>query len=166
MQTTQQLGRYEIVAELGRGAMGAVFRARDPKIDRTVAIKTIAVLQADGSSAEQYRHRFFREAQAAGRLSHPGIVTIYDVDEDPATQTPFIVMEYADGMTLQDFVLRSPGSKLPLTIALHLIEQIALALDYAHHAGIVHRDIKPANIIVTAEGRAKIMDFGIAKLAL
>lgn len=166
MQTTQQLGRYEIVAELGRGAMGAVFRARDPKIDRMVAIKTIAVLQADGSSAEQYRHRFFREAQAAGRLSHPGIVTIYDVDEDPATQTPFIVMEYADGMMLQDFVLRSPGSKLPLTIALHLIEQIALALDYAHHAGIVHRDIKPANIIVTAEGRAKIMDFGIAKLAL
>jgi len=166
MQITQQLGRYEIIAELGRGAMGAVFRARDPKIDRTVAIKTIAVLQADSSSTEQYRQRFFREAQAAGRLSHPGIVTIYDVDEDPVTQTPFIVMEYADGLTLQDFVLRSPGSKLPLTIALHLIEQIALALDYAHHAGIVHRDIKPANIIVTAEGRAKIMDFGIAKLAL
>jgi len=166
MQTTQQLGRYEILAELGRGAMGAVFRARDPKIDRTVAIKTIAVLQPDSSSAEQYRQRFFREAQAAGRLSHPGIVTIYDVDEDPVKQTPFIVMEYADGLTLQDFVLRSPGSKLPLTIALHLIEQIALALDYAHHAGIVHRDIKPTNIIVTAEGRAKIMDFGIAKLAL
>ncbi|HKT51681.1 MAG TPA: serine/threonine-protein kinase [Candidatus Angelobacter sp.] len=166
MQTTQQLGRYEIIAELGRGAMGAVFRARDPKIDRTVAIKTIAVLQPDSSSAEQYRQRFFREAQAAGRLSHPGIVTIYDVDEDPVTQTPFIVMEYADGLTLQDFVLRSPGSKLPLTIALHLIEQIALALDYAHHAGIVHRDIKPTNVIVTAEGRAKIMDFGIAKLAL
>jgi serine/threonine-protein kinase len=166
MQTTQQLGRYEILAELGRGAMGAVFRARDPKIDRTVAIKIIAVPEAEGARAEQYRQRFFREAQAAGRLSHPGIVTIYDVDEDPATQTPFIVMEYADGMTLQDFVLRSPGSKLPLTIALHLIEQIASALDYAHQAGIVHRDIKPANIIVTAEGRAKIMDFGIAKLAL
>src|SRR6185437_4569500 len=94
MQTTQQMGRYEILAELGRGAMGAVFRARDPKIGRIVAIKTIAMPQADGSNAEQYRQRFFREAQAAGRLSHPGIVTIYDVDEDPATQTPFIVMEY------------------------------------------------------------------------
>jgi serine/threonine protein kinase len=166
MQTTQQLGRYEILAELGRGAMGAVFRARDPKIDRTVAIKIIAEPEAERTRAEQYRQRFFREAQAAGRLSHPGIVTIYNVDEDPATQTPFIVMEYADGMTLQEFVLRSPRSKLPLAIALHLIEQIASALDYAHQAGIVHRDIKPANIIVTAEGRAKIMDFGIAKLAL
>ena len=166
MQTTQQLGRYEIVAELGRGAMGAVFRARDPKIDRTVAIKTIAVLQPESSSAEQYRQRFFREAQAAGRLSHPGIVTIYDVDEDPATQTPFIVMEYADGLTLHDFVLHSPEGRLPVPMALEVIEQVASALDYAHHAGIVHRDIKPANIMVTAERRAKIMDFGIAKLAL
>lgn len=146
--------------------MGAVFRARDPKIDRTVAIKTIAVLQPDSSSAEQYRQRFFREAQAAGRLSHPGIVTIYDVDEDPATQTPFIVMEYADGLTLHDFVLQSPEGRLPLPIALEVIEQVASALDYAHHAGIVHRDIKPANIMVTSECRAKIMDFGIAKLSL
>jgi serine/threonine-protein kinase len=166
MQTTQQMGRYEILAELGRGAMGAVFRARDPKIDRMVAIKTISVLQPDSSSAEQYRQRFFREAQAAGRLSHPGIVTIYDVDEDPATQTPFIVMEYADGLTLHDFVLQSPQGRLPVPMALEVIEQVASALDYAHHASIVHRDIKPANIMVTAERRAKIMDFGIAKLSL
>ena len=166
MQTTQQLGRYEILAELGRGAMGAVFRARDPKIDRTVAIKTIAVLQPESSNADQYRQRFFREAQAAGRLSHPGIVTIYDVDEDPATQTPFIVMEYADGLTLHDFVPHSPDGRLPVPMSLEVIEQVASALDYAHHAGIVHRDIKPANIMVTAERRAKIMDFGIAKLAL
>src|SRR6185312_12157042 len=117
MQTTQQMGRYEILAELGRGAMGAVFRARDPKIDRMVAIKTIAMPQADDSSAGQYRQRFFREAQAAGRLSHPGIVTIYDVDEDPATQTPFIVMEYADGLTLHDFVLQSPQGMLPVPMA-------------------------------------------------
>lgn len=166
MQTTQPLGRYEIVAELGRGAMGAVFRARDPKIDRTVAIKTIAVPGADAISMEKYRQRFFREAQAAGRLSHPGIVTIYDVDEDGATHTPFIVMEYADGQMLHNFVLQSPGGKLPLSRALDLIEQIAGALQYAHSAGIVHRDIKPANIIVTAGGRTKITDFGIAKISL
>jgi Protein kinase domain len=166
MQTTQQLGRYEIVAELGRGAMGAVFRARDPKIDRTVAIKTIAVPGADATSMQKYRQRFFREAQAAGRLSHPGIVTIYDVDEDEPTHTPFIVMEYADGQTLYDFVLQSPGGKLPLPRVLDLIEQIAGALQYAHSAGIVHRDIKPTNIIVTPEGRTKITDFGIAKISL
>lgn len=166
MPITQQLGRYEIVAELGRGGMGAVFRALDPKIDRTVAIKTIAVPETDPTSMEHYRQRFFREAQAAGRLSHPGIVTIYDVDEDPATHTPFIVMEYAEGRTLADFVAQSSEGKLAPATALDLVEQIAVALDYAHAAGIVHRDIKPANIIVTPEGRAKIMDFGIAKIAL
>src|ERR1700748_2054644 len=104
MQTMQQLGRYEILAELGRGAMGAVFRARDPRIDRTVAIKTIAVPGASEKSLEEYRERFFREAQAAGRLSHPGIVTIFDVGEDPPTHTPFIVMEYAAGRSLDEFV--------------------------------------------------------------
>jgi predicted Ser/Thr protein kinase len=166
MPITQQMGRYEIVAELGRGGMGAVFRARDPKIDRTVAIKIIAVPESDSTSMEHYRQRFFREAQAAGRLSHPGIVTIYDVDEDPVTHTPFIVMEYAEGLTLAEFVAQSPEGKLAPSAALDLVEQIALALDYAHGAGIVHRDIKPANIIVTPEGRAKIMDFGIAKIAM
>jgi serine/threonine protein kinase len=166
MQTTHQLGRYEILAELGRGSMGAVFRARDPKIDRIVAIKTIAVPGADSSSMQKYRQRFFREAQAAGRLSHPGIVTIYDVDEDGATSTPFIVMECADGQTLYDFVLESPGGRLPAATALELLEQVAVALHYAHTAGIVHRDIKPTNIIVTPEGRTKITDFGIAKISL
>jgi serine/threonine protein kinase len=166
MPITQQLGRYEILTELGRGGMGAVFRARDPKIDRTVAIKIIAVPEADSTSMEQYRQRFFREAQAAGRLSHPGIVTIHDVDEDPMTHTPFIVMEYAEGRTLAEFVAQSPEGRLAPATALDLVEQIALALDYAHGAGIVHRDIKPANVIVTPEGRAKIMDFGIAKIAL
>ena len=96
----QQLGRYEILAELGRGAMGAVFRARDPRIDRTVAIKTIAIPGADAKAIEDYRQRFFREARAAGRLSHPGIVTIFDVGEDEPTQTPYIVMEYVDGQAL------------------------------------------------------------------
>ncbi|MGE5322332.1 MAG: serine/threonine-protein kinase [Actinomycetota bacterium] len=166
MQSTQQLGRYEILAEVGRGAMGAVFRARDPRIDRIVAIKTIAVPETDAGKMEQYRQRFFREAQAAGRLSHPGIVTIFDVEEDGPTDTPFIVMEYAAGRTLNDFVAQSPGKKLPPAVVLDLVAQIASALDYAHSAGIVHRDIKPGNIIVTPEGHTKIMDFGIARTAL
>ncbi len=164
MQTMQQLGRYEILAELGRGAMGAVFRARDPRIDRIVAIKTIAVAGAGARSLEEYRERFFREAQAAGRLSHPGIVTIFDVGEDQPTLTPFIVMEFADGMPLDEFV--ATAGRLPFDQALDIVQQIAEALNYAHAAGIVHRDIKPANIIVSAEGRIKIADFGIAKIAL
>jgi serine/threonine protein kinase len=166
METMHQLGRYEIVAELGRGAMGAVFRARDPKIDRTVAIKTIAVPASSRHDAEHYRQRFFREAQAAGRLSHPGIVTIYDVGEDEAAHTPFIVMECVEGDSLDRVVAAAPAGKLSREIALRLLRQIAEALDYAHRQGIVHRDIKPANIMVTPEGQPKIADFGIAKLAM
>jgi serine/threonine-protein kinase len=166
METMHQLGRYEIVAELGRGAMGAVFRARDPKIDRTVAIKTIAVPAGASKDIEHYRQRFFREAQAAGRLSHPGIVTIYDVGEDEAAHTPFIVMECVDGESLDRLVAAAPSGALPRASALGLVQQIAEALDYAHGQGIVHRDIKPANIMVTTAGQPKIADFGIAKLAL
>jgi serine/threonine protein kinase len=166
METMHQLGRYEIVAEIGRGAMGAVFRARDPKIDRTVAIKTIAVPASSKHDAEHYRQRFFREAQAAGRLSHPGIVTIYDVGEDETTQTPFIVMECVEGNSLDRLTAATAAGKLPRDIALNLLRQIAEALDYAHRQGIVHRDIKPANVMVTAEGQPKIADFGIAKLAM
>ena len=110
METMHQLGRYEIVAELGRGAMGAVFRARDPKIDRTVAIKTISVPAVAAKDIEHYRQRFFNEAQAAGRMSHPGIVTIYDVGEDETTHTPFIVMECVEGERLADMLGRTPAS--------------------------------------------------------
>ena len=166
MEIVHQLGRYEIVAELGRGAMGAVFRARDPKIDRTVAIKTIAVPASSKHDAEHYRQRFFREAQAAGRMSHPGIVTIYDVGDDEATQTPFIVMECVEGDSLDRMVAATPAANLPRDITLRLLRQIAEALDYAHRQGIVHRDIKPANIMVTPEGQPKIADFGIAKVAM
>src|SRR6478609_2564020 len=166
METMHQLGRYEIVAELGRGNMGAVFRARDPKIDRTVAIKTIAVPAGAAKDFEHYRQRFFREAQAAGRLSHPGIVTIYDVGEDEAAHTPFIVMECVTGQSLDRLVAAAPSGILPRTTALELVQHIAEALDYAHSQGIVHRDIKPANIMITAAGQPKIADFGIAKLAL
>jgi predicted Ser/Thr protein kinase len=166
METTHQLGRYEIVAELGRGAMGAVFRARDPRIDRTVAIKTIAVPAAGAAEKEHYRQRFFREAQAAGRLSHPGIVTIYDVGEDETAHTPFIVMECVDGQPLDRLVAAEPSGTLPRATVLELVQHIAEALDYAHGQGIVHRDIKPANILVTASGHPKIADFGIAKVAM
>jgi len=166
METMQQLGRYEIVAELGRGAMGAVFRARDPKIDRTVAIKTIAVPGASSQDAEHFRQRFFREAQAAGRLSHPGIVTIFDVGEDEATNTPFIVMECVEGKPLDQLAAASPSGRLLRETVLDLLQHIAEALDYAHSQSIVHRDIKPANILVTASGRPKIADFGIAKISM
>jgi serine/threonine protein kinase len=170
MQTVQQLGRYEILAELGRGAMGAVFCARDPKIDRTVAIKTISVPSASAQEAEHFRQRFFREAQAAGKLSHPGIVTIYDIGEDEPSHTPFIVMECVQGQSLEALVAAEAGPThsglLPQATALDLIKHIAEALDYAHSQGIVHRDIKPANILVTATGQPKIADFGIAKVAL
>jgi hypothetical protein len=161
----QQLGRYEILAELGRGAMGAVFRARDPRIDRTVAIKTIAIPGADAKAMEDYRQRFFREARAAGRLSHPGIVTIFDVGEDEPTQTPYIVMEYVDGRALNETLASDPGARFPRDAAIKVLYQVAMALDYAHRQGIVHRDIKPANVIVDANLHAKIADFGIAKLS-
>ena len=165
MQATEQLGRYEIIAELGRGAMGAVFRARDPRIDRIVAIKTISVPGGDPKIIEEYRHRFYREAQAAGRLSHPGIVTIFDADVDRADNTPFIVMEFVNGKSLDQFIATADNKRVDRAVAIGLIQQIAAALDYAHAHGIVHRDIKPANILVTAEGQIKIADFGIAKLS-
>ncbi|MGH9812670.1 MAG: protein kinase domain-containing protein, partial [Candidatus Acidiferrales bacterium] len=157
----ENLGRYQIQKELGRGAMGTVYRAYDPKIDRVVALKTISVAGVNPADEEDFRKRFAREAQAAGKLSHGSIVTIYDVGEEETSRTPFIVMEFIEGVTLEDF---ARGERLPLEKSLELVEQVAEALDYAHERGIVHRDIKPANIIITPEGRAKITDFGIAKL--
>ena len=159
------LGRYELVAELGRGAMGIVYKARDPKIDRFVAVKTISLLDANLDEALDYRERFFQEAQAVGRLVHPGIVTVFDVGEEPDTRTPYIVMEFVDGVSLREF-LEEKGGKLPLNTALQLAEELAEALDCAHGQGIVHRDMKPANILVTTSGSAKITDFGIAQLDL
>jgi predicted Ser/Thr protein kinase len=157
----KRLGRYEILNELGRGGMGRVYRGRDPKIDRVVAIKTISMEGQSRAEEEEFRQRFFREARAAGALSHPGIVTIHDVGEDEATKTTFIVMEYVEGKTLGEL---AQHERLPLKSSLDLAKQVAEALEYAHSRNIVHRDIKPANIIITPEGRAKITDFGIAKL--
>ncbi|MGH9723056.1 MAG: serine/threonine-protein kinase, partial [Bryobacteraceae bacterium] len=158
----QQLGRYQIVGELGQGAMGIVFRALDPNIGREVALKTIRL--ADFASAEhrsKQRDRLFREARSAGILSHPGIVTIYDVAEQD--NVAYISMEYVAGRTLEQ--LLSANEALPEDQIFSLLRQTADALDYAHRKGIVHRDIKPANIMVTETGTVKIADFGIAKIS-
>ena len=157
------LGRYEIDAEIGHGAMGVVYRARDPKIDRTVAIKTISLSGLEPDAEQEYRERFVVEARAAGRLFHPRIVTIFDVAEDPHTLTPYIVMEYVSGRSLEE-VLCTENGTLPLDTALQVTQELAEALDYAHAQGIVHRDVKPSNIIVAEDGHPKIADFGIAKL--
>ena len=157
------IGRYELLAELGRGAMGIVYQARDPKINRFVAVKTISLQGCTPDELQAYRPRLFHEAQAAGRLSHPGIVTMFDVGDGADTLTPYIVMEYVPGRTLEE-VLSAKNGKLPLDTALRIVQELAEALDYAHRRGIVHRDIKPSNIIIAEDGHPKITDFGIAKL--
>ena len=157
------VGRYEIDSELGRGAMGVVYRARDPRIDRSVAIKTVTLSGLEPDAEQEYRERFVVEAKAAGRLSHPRIVTIFDVAEDPDTLNPYIVMEYVSGRSLEE-VLCTENGTLPLDTALQVTQELAEALDYAHAQGIVHRDVKPSNIIVAEDGHPKIADFGIAKL--
>jgi serine/threonine protein kinase len=160
----KRLGRYEVVAELGRGAMGVVYQARDPQIDRMVAVKTVSLWGQEPDEENEFRLRFMHEAQAAGRLHHPGIVAIFDVGENPENRNPFIVLEYVAGEALNRMLARE--KKLPLETALRLAQEIAEALDYAHAQGVIHRDIKPGNILVTETGHAKIADFGIAKLNL
>jgi serine/threonine protein kinase len=162
---SERFGRYEILAELGRGAMGVVYKARDPKINRVVAVKTISLAGQPPEEEQEYRERFYREAEAAGRLSHPGIVTIFDVGEEPETRAPYIVMEFVGGQSL-DKLLSGEDRKLPIDVALQLTHELAEALDCAHGQGVVHRDLKPANILLTEEGHAKIADFGVAKLNL
>jgi hypothetical protein len=155
----KNIGRYEILNELGHGAMGIVYKAQDPKIGRVVAIKTLSAA-GQGDELEQYRARFLVEAKSAGRLNHPNIVTVHDVTEDEFGR-PCLVLEFVEGTTLDRLVLEEP-----MTIArlIELITQIARALAYAHAHGIIHRDVKPANIMVTKTGIAKLSDFGIAKL--
>lgn len=155
-----KVGRYEVLEELGQGAMGRVYRARDPLIDRTVAIKTVPIeqLQQEGRDAEA---RFLREAQSAGRLSHPNIVTIYDVGE--ADGFAYIAMEYLTGATLRELMDKGP---MPLDLVLETAQQMADALAFAHEHGVIHRDVKPANVMISGgQGRIKLTDFGIAHLA-
>lgn len=160
--TAQKLGRYEIVGELGKGAMGLVYLAKDPLIGRQLALKTFRVgLSAQDQELEQFRARFLREAQSAGILNHPNIVTIHDVVVDP-TGDFFIAMEYVKGTDLK--ILMQSQGRLDLKFVLDIVAQIADGLDYAHSKGVVHRDIKPANIILTEDKQAKITDFGIARI--
>jgi serine/threonine-protein kinase len=162
---SERFGRYDILTELGRGAMGVVYKARDPKINRVVAVKAISLTGQPLEEEREYRERFFREAEAAGRLSHPGIVTIFDVGEEPETRAPYIVMEFVGGQSLDKLLARG-DHKLPLETALQLTLELAEALDCAHGQGVVHRDLKPANILLTEDGHTKIADFGVAKLNL
>jgi serine/threonine-protein kinase len=160
-----RIGRYEIEAEIGRGSMGVVYLAHDPRMQRSVAAKAISVVsQLPADQRKEYQERFVREAHAAGRLSHPGIVTVYDIDWDAERAAPFIAMEYVPGKTLKD--LNTEEGPLEPGRACAIVECIADALHAAHEAGVVHRDVKPANILVReGDDRAKIADFGVARLA-
>jgi Protein kinase domain len=155
----RSIGRYVLDEELGRGSMGTVFRASDPLIERSVAIKTVDLGKLDDGTL-QPRLRFLREAKAAGRLSHPGIVTVHDVGE--LEDVAFIVMELVEGRSVKDVLDRGDG--IPLPVALDIVRQAAEALDFAHRHGVVHRDVKPGNLMLTRQGMVKITDFGIARV--
>ncbi len=166
MDTPKKIGRYEILEELGHGAMGTVYRAKDPAMDRVVALKTIISLALASDQGSDFRERFYREARAAGALAHPGIVPVFDVGEHEGL--PFLVMEFISGKTLADAMKR--GERMTLDRVCEIGQKIADALGYAHQHGVVHRDIKPANILLTSKEahgieRPKITDFGVAKLA-
>ncbi len=155
----EQLGRYEIIRELGHGAMGVVYKARDPLIDRIVAIKTI-FLDLSATESAAFEERFYREAKSAGRLNHANIVTIHDVGKSNAIA--YIAMEFLDGQSLREIL--DSGVVLPPEKIVDIAAQIADGLAFAHEKGIVHRDIKPSNIMVSDSGSVKITDFGIALL--
>jgi eukaryotic-like serine/threonine-protein kinase len=153
----EKIGKYEVIELIGRGGMGMIFKARDPVLDRPVALKVISSLEI----TPELRTRFYREAQACARLSHPNIVTIYDMGEDDGRL--FIVMELLEGEELRRLIARHAPLALPDKLA--IVRQICDGLHYAHQKGVVHRDIKPANILLLRTGRVKILDFGIAQIA-
>jgi eukaryotic-like serine/threonine-protein kinase len=153
----KQLGRYRILEELGRGAMGVVHKAEDASLGRVVAIKAVE-LSPNAADSKEYEARFYQEAKAAGSLNHPGIISIYDTGREG--DWAYIAMELLDGIELRKLI---EGERLPLGRVLDIAAQVANALEYAHQRGVVHRDIKPANIMVLPGGQVKIMDFGIAR---
>ncbi|HXI14349.1 MAG TPA: protein kinase [Thermoanaerobaculia bacterium] len=158
-----KLSRFEVIRELGKGAMGVVYLARDPRIGRMVALKTIRQSSSPDDEVREFQQRFVREAQAAGILSHPAIVTVHDIGEDAESGVSFIAMEYVEGPNLKEML--NQGAALSFEQIAATIGQVAEALDFAHAKGIVHRDVKPANIIWCGESKVKITDFGIAKIA-
>ena len=156
-----ELGRYTIEKELGRGAMGVVYLAKDPKINRKVAIKTLDYSQFSSSELKTVKARFFREAEAAGRLSHTNIVTVFDMGEEE--DFAFIAMDFVAGVPLSNYI--TPSKLLPVKEVYRIIKEVAVGLDYAHRQKIVHRDIKPGNIMYNSKSKAvKITDFGIARI--
>jgi serine/threonine-protein kinase len=160
--TPRLLGRYEIQEEIGRGMMGVVYRALDPALGRTVALKTVSLRWAvPADEREGFERRFQTEARVAAGLSHPGIVVVHDVGRDPDTDTLFIALEYLQGETLDERMRRQAPDWQE---ALRLTARLAEALDHAHERGVVHRDVKPANVMILATGEPKLMDFGIAKV--
>jgi serine/threonine protein kinase len=160
-KATKKIGRYKILGELGRGAMGVVYKAEDPNLDRVVALKTI-ILEKDAEGRAEYHKRFFLEAKAAGKLTHPHLVTVYDFGE--VDDVAYLAMELLEGTDLRKRVQEGPV--IPAAEAVEIALQVAEGLAFAHQRGIVHRDIKPANIMLLARGPAKIMDFGLARMRI
>ena len=158
MAKKKTIGRYKILGELGRGAMGIVYRAQDPALDRVVALKTI-ILKDDAEGRDEYHKRFFLEAKAAGKLTHPSIVTTHDFGE--ADGVAYLAMELLEGTDLRT---RLQQGALPAAEAVEVARQVADGLAFAHERGIVHRDIKPGNVMLLDSGHAKIMDFGLARM--
>ncbi len=156
------LGRYQVIKELGRGAMGVVYLGKDPTIQRFVAIKTMRLDDIDKEDElKAFRDRFFREAESTGRLSHPNIITVYDAGEQDGLA--YIAMEYLEGVLLNCYCQKS--TLVPAKQALQIVTTVAEALDYAHSQGVIHRDVKPPNIMILKQRLVKVMDFGIAKVA-
>jgi serine/threonine-protein kinase len=159
-----RIGRYEVTGELGRGAMGVVYSATDPKLGRRVALKVLQAVQGvSPQDFEEFRSRFFREARTAGMLSHPNIVVVHDVDHDEQQGISFMAMELLKGKTVYDHL--KEGVRFTRDQTIDICVQVAEGLDHAHRQGVVHRDVKPANLMLLEDGTVKITDFGIAKIA-
>ena len=160
MSAVESLGKYEIRRQLGRGAMGTVYEGFDPIIERVVAIKTVRLPESEDEETAEEIARFRREAQAAGRLTHPNIVGVFDYGE--TKDLAYIVMEYVDGPPLKN--LLDKNERFPIPQIVRIMEDLLAGLQFSHERGVVHRDIKPANLMLTKGGQAKIADFGIARI--